>query len=228
MFLLSLAGPLTKGLNAHALNNNTSGSICILKHSKFKKSEDFQNLIPMKRVHASAHRLTEKMPRCAGDCDSNAHCAKGLYCFQRNDKSAIPGCLSTTQDINTWDYCYFKSTTVNKNQKIIFLTNQGGSGHLRAMKVCEGDCDRDSHCGIGLRCYQRNDKRTIPGCVSGGKGDVNGWDYCYAKAPTHTCSCPSGQAGNGPSSPSSLLHCPPISQYLLEPASVVWALQFVC
>ena len=88
---------------------------------------------------------------------------------------------------------------MNKNQ--IFLTNQGGSGHLRAMKVCEGDCDRDSHCGIGLRCYQRNDKRTIPGCVSGGKGDVNGWDYCYAKAPTHTCSCPSGQAGNGPSSP---------------------------
>ena len=32
----------------------------------------------------------------------------------------------------------------------------------------------------------------------------------------------------GPSSPSRLLRFPPISQYLLEPASVVWALQFGC
>ena len=164
MVLLSLAGPLTKGLNAHALNNNTSGSICILKHPKFKKSEDFQNLIPMKRVHVSAHRLTEKMPRCAGDCDSNAHCAKGLYCFQRNDKSAIPGCLSTTQDINTWDYCDSKSTTVDKNP--LPMISEGVNGHFRAMRRCEGDCDRDTDCGnTGMKCFQRNGYTELPGCT---------------------------------------------------------------
>ena len=83
------------------------------------------------------------------------------------------------------------------------LTNKGGSGCSCSKRcgVCTGDCDRNDDCARGLRCFQRNDKRTVPGCVSGGKGDVNGWDYCYAKAPTHTCSCPSGQAGNGPSSP---------------------------
>lgn len=155
----------------------------------------------MKNVHVSAHRKTERMPRCHGDCDRDSHCAAGLKCYQRNDNRKIPGCKAGGKgDVRGYDYCYSTSSTVNKNpvkDNGGFLTNQGGSGHYRAMLACEGDCDRDSHCGVGLRCFQRNDKRTVPGCVSGGKGDVNGWDYCYAKAPVHTCSCPSGQAGNG-------------------------------
>ena len=48
------------------------------------------------------------------------------------------------------------------------------------MKRCEGDCDRDTDCAGKMKCYQRNDKRQIPGCKTGGGGDNNGWDYCFA------------------------------------------------
>ena len=111
------------------------------------------------------------------------------------------------------------------------------------MERCEGDCDNNNHCGwnvgSGLKCFQRNNKRAIPGCISGGTGDVNTWDYCYSPTNKGTgctdvndcsgnpCVTP-GYSSKGPSSPSRLLRFPPISQYLLEPASVVWALQFGC
>ena len=41
--------------------------------------------------------------------------------------------------------------------------------------VCEGDCDRDSDCGDGLRCFQRDGYTQVPGCKGTGKHD---WDYC--------------------------------------------------
>ena len=132
MVLLSVAGPLTKGLNAHALNTNTSGSICILKHPKFKKSD----------------------------------CAKGLYCFQRNKRQTVPGCIpGGTLDMNSGDYCYKPGVKT----AIPFHTFHW-SGHLRLMERCEGNCDNNNHCGwnvgSGLKCFQRNNKRPIPGCIS--------------------------------------------------------------
>eukprot|EP01047_Picozoa_sp_COSAG01_P017190 COSAG01_NODE_904_length_12843_cov_83.351146_1_plen_1333_part_10 len=49
----------------------------------------------------------------------------------------------------------------------------------RRCPACYGDCDRDSDCQPGLRCFQRNDRKPVPGCKPGGGGDINGWDYCY-------------------------------------------------
>ena len=40
---------------------------------------------------------------------------------------------------------------------------------------CEGDCDRDSDCGDGLSCFQRDGYTPVPGCKGTGK---NNWDYC--------------------------------------------------
>ena len=40
---------------------------------------------------------------------------------------------------------------------------------------CEGDCDRDTDCGEGLRCFQRDGYTQVPGCKGTGK---NNWDYC--------------------------------------------------
>ena len=34
----------------------------------------------------------------------------------------------------------------------------------------------------GLSCFQRNNKRTVPGCKSGGSGDVSAYDYCTSGA----------------------------------------------
>ena len=38
---------------------------------------------------------------------------------------------------------------------------------------CEGDCDRDSHCKSGLKCFERDGTKHVPGCYGSG---VSGWD----------------------------------------------------
>ena len=40
---------------------------------------------------------------CQGDCDSNAQCARGLVCQQRNGYSRIRGCRGRGR--RDWDYC---------------------------------------------------------------------------------------------------------------------------
>ena len=45
-------------------------------------------------------------------------------------------------------------------------------------KLCEGDCDNDSHCESTLKCYQRTSATdVVPGCAASGYSGV--WDYCY-------------------------------------------------
>ena len=46
-----------------------------------------------------AHSLGE----CQGDCDSDADCEAGLYCYQRDNFDPIPGCGGT--DASRTDYC---------------------------------------------------------------------------------------------------------------------------
>jgi len=53
------------------------------------------------------------------------------------------------------------------------LVNKGGTA--RNLGECEGDCDRDSDCHPGLRCYQRGNQ-VIPGCKGRGR---RSWDFCY-------------------------------------------------
>ena len=33
---------------------------------------------------------------------------------------------------------------------------------------CEGDCNKNAHCGEGLECFYRPDKTPIPGCIGEG------------------------------------------------------------
>ena len=50
---------------------------------------------------------------------------------------------------------------------------------------CEGDCDNDSDCGLGLHCFHRNEYYTdVPGCL-GGRMDATLTDYCaYREIPS--------------------------------------------
>ena len=43
---------------------------------------------------------------------------------------------------------------------------------------CEGDCDSDAHCADDLICYLRTTDEAVPGCLTGGSGDVSTYDYC--------------------------------------------------
>ncbi|KAL7513195.1 hypothetical protein ACHAXN_010414 [Cyclotella atomus] len=47
--------------------------------------------------------------------------------------------------------------------------------------ICTGDCDQDSDCQADLRCFKRGEGEStqVPGCASGGPGDIAGADYCY-------------------------------------------------
>ena len=56
----------------------------------------------------------------------------------------------------------------------------------RLLQRCEGDCNRDSDCAPGLKCFQRGSANgahaAVPGCASGGSGDRGSWDYCIPPA----------------------------------------------
>ena len=42
--------------------------------------------------------------------------------------------------------------------------------------ACEGECDDDTQCQLGLKCFQRSGSESIPGCSGDGQ---SGKDYCY-------------------------------------------------
>jgi len=59
------------------------------------------------------------------------------------------------------------------------------NGRAKNLKRCIGECDSDSQCAFGLRCYQRQKGEGVPGCSGKGKGAD--WDYCYLPAGGGAC-----------------------------------------
>jgi len=60
------------------------------------------------------------------------------------------------------------------------LVNLGLNAHtMGKLNQCQGDCDGDSNCATGLKCFQRSGRQAVPGCKAGGTGDVNTYDYCF-------------------------------------------------
>lgn len=102
-----------------------------------------------------------RMGHCQGDCDTDSDCMGELKCFQRSGYTAVPGCSGS--GTSNWDYCIFPPLD----------SSPGVSG--TNMKLCQGDCDKDSHCQAGLKCFQRSGFTAVPGCS--GPGTSN-WDYC--------------------------------------------------
>jgi hypothetical protein len=65
------------------------------------------------------------------------------------------------------------------------LKNLGANPYVQ-MGACEGDCDYDSDCKTGLKCWQRSSSSSlVPGCKKGGSGDISYYDYCYSKPQAH-------------------------------------------
>ncbi|CAE8682945.1 unnamed protein product [Polarella glacialis] len=117
------------------------------------------------------------MAQCQGDCDSDADCAGDLKCFQRDQYEAVPGC--TGYGLPDFDFCYDPQCAGD------LLPAPGGLPALDSspgrygrvdMAQCQGDCDSDSDCASGLRCFQRQSLESVPGCQ--GVGVVE-FDYCY-------------------------------------------------
>ena len=65
--------------------------------------------------------------------------------------------------------------------------------YARDLKACTGECDADTQCAKGLKCFQRSKGEPIPGCTGPGNGPD--WDYCYDPAwEAGEMICASGQS----------------------------------
>jgi hypothetical protein len=104
---------------------------------------------------------TQTLQVCEGDCDRDSDCAPGLKCFERDGLAPVPGCSGT--GINDYDYCVYP------------VLNTIGYDPRQTLQVCEGDCDRDSDCATGLKCFKRDALEPVPGCSGAGKRYQ---DYC--------------------------------------------------
>jgi len=110
-----------------------------------------------------------KLGRCQGDCDSNKNCRKGLVCAQTNGIMRGFGCRGHSGK-KAADYC------VRAERRHPFhFKGWKPKGKLGA---CEGDCDKNSHCDVGLYCAQTNGYLKGHGCS--GRSKKRMADYCVA------------------------------------------------
>jgi hypothetical protein len=116
--------------------------------------------------------------RCEGDCDNDTQCGPGLLCFQRRGTEAVPGCSGT--GVSGKDYCY----QPEEDGDLTIEGNNGTPSSAFPLGLCEGDCDNDSQCAAGLRCFQRDGTEPVPGCSGTG---VPRKDYCYADDTVDRC-----------------------------------------
>jgi hypothetical protein len=132
------------------------------------------------------------LKECQGDCDNDSECQAGLKCFNRDKKQPVPGCSGDKDSYAGTDFCYkpipvavpkpvpkpvpvpvpTKATVPTK--PLQFKGNNGAAGLL---DTCEGDCDKDSECKAGLKCFQRSALQSVPGCT-GDKPSWEGFDFC--------------------------------------------------
>ena len=79
----------------------------------------------------------------------------------------------------------FKSTFRRSSVDPIPLSGRNINGFNLAR--CTGDCDSDTDCLGGLKCFQRSYGDPIPGCTGNGADDD--WDYCYGMPPQSCAAC---------------------------------------
>lgn len=115
---------------------------------------------------------------CQGDCDDDDECAEGLMCFKRSGYDDVLGCRGS--GTKNWDYCTpIPSADAPPVVNVRFNSNVN-------LGMCEGDCDGDSECAVGLVCYQRDGPdgaSRVPGCSGAATDD---WDYCIPGVSTST------------------------------------------
>ena len=72
--------------------------------------------------------------------------------------------------------CSEPTRTCAEPDSLIVLGGGNDNGAVN-LTACTGECDSDAQCAAGLRCFQRSNGETIPGCF--GPGGGRNWDYCY-------------------------------------------------
>jgi len=155
--------------------------------------------IPINNLGADPDEFRLPLGLCEGDCDFTTDCAPGLICYRREPLGGVPGCIGGEGDDSNTDYCVFdpfgsgytpptqdptSSPTITARPTLVPLPNQplvdhGGTppASVMPLQLCEGDCDKDEDCALGLICFQRTSNEDVPGCI-GGESDAEKTDYC--------------------------------------------------
>ncbi len=126
---------------------------------------------------------------CEGDCDSDSACEGDLVCIQRQGYEAVKGCTGEggERDVYAKDVCAPAQTPspVPPSPTPDFLNsltfNNNGCSQTSPCSNCEGPCDVSDDCAGDHVCFQRSASESVPGCVTGGVGDVSGANYCHEK-----------------------------------------------
>lgn len=131
-----------------------------------------------------------KLDLCQGSCQTDDDCEPGLKCYVRNGGGPVPNCNGNPK----WgvDYCVLSDdwetdykldwgpnvpTTSpmppNRDRPFAWIDyNEMDGGDL---DLCQGNCNSDSDCQSGLKCYMRNGSGPVPNCNGSPKWGVN---YC--------------------------------------------------
>jgi len=121
---------------------------------------------------------------CEGDCDTNDDCAEGLTCFQREGYEAVPGCEGIGDEGH--DYCVEAITDGDLFLVGDFTGNDEDWHGYFALNKCEGDCDFDSECAVGLVCFTE-ETGAVPGCAGDPTALASGsYNFCIERpSPTY-------------------------------------------
>eukprot|EP00980_Cylindrotheca_fusiformis_P016491 scaffold4914_cov108-Cylindrotheca_fusiformis.AAC.3 len=114
---------------------------------------------------------------CEGDCDDDADCQDGLICDQRDGVVPVLGCIGVGG--SGWDYC----TTEISTEGVLNFVGDYEKDYYELLE-CQGDCDWDSDCDVGLVCDFRDsgDGGVVPGCVGNAESFGNGnYDFCIQR-----------------------------------------------
>ena len=166
-------------------------------------------------AHMLANVKAHGLGMCQGDCDSDSQCRGSMVCFHSHHAgNTVTGCEGKTLQIH--DYCYkppptaaptrfptrtptAKPTarvTVAAHKDTDTLTTHGYSAHMLAnvkahgLGMCQGDCDSDSHCRTGLKCFHSHSANKDLEAATGCAGRTEGiHDYCYASEKNSPLRC---------------------------------------
>jgi hypothetical protein len=109
-----------------------------------------------------------------------------LYCFQRDASERVPGCTGGAVYTSTADFCVWNAASgVPRPElpekyefgEVSYIGNDGTWYDTYPLKVCRGDCDTDSDCAEGLKCFNRVAFQNAPGCTGGDEDDTT-LDVC--------------------------------------------------
>jgi len=142
---------------------------------------------PMVKGSIAGHNLKgvfltgETMDSCKGKCNKDVACKSVDFrksdggCGLNNCEVGDGKCVNEDPNSATYEYSQCVKAPAYAN-KLVYL----GKDDTGILGKCEGDCDNDSDCITGLKCFQRTGALCqVPGCTGSCNSDQT--DYCISK-----------------------------------------------